>query len=75
MAATLLIDAARGKPLPQGWINTGYTLITKQNVAAITKANAIECRNGLLLVAEGTGHRQPPFGPHPTVEGGLGRDE
>ena len=39
VAATLLIDAARGKPLPQGWINTGYTLITKQNVAAITKAN------------------------------------
>ena len=40
VVAWLLAEAARGKALPHGWVNTGYTLITKQNVAAITRANA-----------------------------------
>jgi ribose transport system substrate-binding protein len=36
----LLAHAARGTPLPAGWVNTGYTLITKKNVAAITAAQS-----------------------------------
>ena len=38
VAATLLINAARGKPLPVGWVDTGYTLVTKANVASIKAA-------------------------------------
>ncbi|MDP9258746.1 MAG: sugar ABC transporter substrate-binding protein [Actinomycetota bacterium] len=40
VAASLLINAARGKPLPVGWIDTGYTLVTKANVASIKAAAA-----------------------------------
>jgi ABC-type sugar transport system substrate-binding protein len=40
VAASLLIQGARGTALPQGWIDSGYTLLTKANVAAIQKANA-----------------------------------
>jgi ribose transport system substrate-binding protein len=40
VAASLLIAAARGKPLPVGWVDSGYTLVTKANVATIIKANA-----------------------------------
>ena len=39
IAEHLLAEAARGKPLPQGWVDTGLTLVTKSNVAAITQAN------------------------------------
>jgi ribose transport system substrate-binding protein len=40
VATWLLAQAARGHALPQGWVNTGYTLVTKKNVAAVIKANA-----------------------------------
>lgn len=40
VATWLLIQAARGHALPQGWINTGYTLVTPANVGAVIKANA-----------------------------------
>lgn len=40
VATALLIDAARGQALPKGWVNTGYTLVTKANVAAVEKANS-----------------------------------
>jgi ABC-type sugar transport system substrate-binding protein len=66
VAATMLIDAARGKPFPQGWINTGYTLITKQNVAAITKANQSNAATvsywlpkALAIVNHLSAHTQP----------------
>lgn len=38
VATKLLIDAARGQKLPQGWINTGSYPITKANVAAWQQA-------------------------------------
>jgi ribose transport system substrate-binding protein len=38
VAASLLIQGARGKALPKGWIDTGYTLVTKANVASIKAA-------------------------------------
>ena len=40
VATWLLAQAADGHALPHGWINTGSTLVTKANVAAIIKANA-----------------------------------
>jgi ABC-type sugar transport system substrate-binding protein len=40
VAASLLIKGARGQALPQGWIDTGYTIVTKSNIKAITKATS-----------------------------------
>lgn len=40
VTASLLAMAARGTPLPQGWVDTGYTLITKKDVGALTQAIA-----------------------------------
>ncbi len=42
VTASLLAKAARGTPLPQGWIDTGYTLITKSSVGALTQAIATD---------------------------------
>ena len=40
VAASLVIAGARGTALPQGWVDSGYTLVTKANVGAIIKANS-----------------------------------
>jgi ribose transport system substrate-binding protein len=40
VVASLLAQAARGHALPQGFVDTGFTLITKSNVAAIQKAES-----------------------------------
>ncbi|HZO37410.1 MAG TPA: substrate-binding domain-containing protein [Solirubrobacteraceae bacterium] len=39
-AARLLAESARGKAIPAGFIDIGYTMITKKNIAEIKKRNS-----------------------------------